>query len=368
MRIGLVVPGFSADTTDWCIPALRHLTEQLAQTDEVHVFAVRYPYRAARYRVGRADVTAIGGARRRGWTTGQVWRRTVAALIAEHRRRPFDVFHAFWATESGLLTALAAKVLRRPGIVSLAGGELVGLRDIGYGDQLSAAQRLKVHASMRLADLVTAGSSNLLALAGRSVPAARLRRAPLGVDTRLFQAASSWPAEPRLVHVGALTPVKDQATLLGAFAALCGRLPSVTLDIVGDGPLRAELGRLAVQLRVDERVRFTGQIAHDALPGVYQAGTVFALSSRHEAQGMVALEAAACGRPVVGTHVGVVPEVGESVAIRDAEALAGALTRACEEAQHAQRLAVAGRQLVDSTYSLDRAAAGFRALYAAVSG
>jgi hypothetical protein len=131
MNIGLVVPGFSADADDWCIPALRHLARALAAGDDVRVVAVRYPYTAGRYSVEGADVVAIGGADRRGLATFEVWRRTLGVLRAEHRRQPFDVLHAFWATESGLLTAIAGRLLHVPTLVSLAGGELVSLPAIG---------------------------------------------------------------------------------------------------------------------------------------------------------------------------------------------------------------------------------------------
>ena len=50
MRVGLVVPGFSADAAIGAFPALRHLARGLAAGDDVRVVAVRYPYRAARYR------------------------------------------------------------------------------------------------------------------------------------------------------------------------------------------------------------------------------------------------------------------------------------------------------------------------------
>src|SRR5258708_3413823 len=129
MRIGLVVPGFSANAEDWCIPALRHLARSLATADDVRVIAVRYPYQAARYALDGASVIAVGGAKRHGIATLDLWRKALRIIRAEHQRRPFDVLHAFWATESGLLAAAAGRLLRIPTLVSLAGGELVGLRD-----------------------------------------------------------------------------------------------------------------------------------------------------------------------------------------------------------------------------------------------
>src|ERR1051326_8589210 len=112
MNIGLVVPGFSADATDWCIPALRHLARTLAARDDVRVLALRYPYSAGRYEIDGAEALAL-------------WRPILQALRFEHARRRFDVLHAFWATESGLLAALAGRILGVPTLVSLAGGELV---------------------------------------------------------------------------------------------------------------------------------------------------------------------------------------------------------------------------------------------------
>src|SRR5207302_1537135 len=295
MRIGLVVPGFSADAEDWCIPALRHLARTLARTQDVQVIAVRYPYRAARYAIDGADVLAIGGADRRGPAVLDLWRRVLAVLSQEHRRRAFDVLHAFWATESGFLTALAGRLLRIPTLVSLAGGELVALPAIGYGDQRMPWERLKIRASLRLASSVSAGSYYLLRLAARHVPSSRLRHAPLGVDLELFKPGlRSAVSGPRLVHVAALTPVKDQATLLRALPFVRERVGGTTLDIVGDGPERAALERLAAGLGLGNAIRFHGPIDHAALPELYRTGSAFVLSSRHEAQGMVAIEAAAC--------------------------------------------------------------------------
>jgi glycosyltransferase involved in cell wall biosynthesis len=367
VRIGLVLPGFSAEPADWCIPALRHLVDRLAEQDDVRVISLRYPYRAARYQIDRAEVIALGGAQRRGLAGLSVWQAGLRTLAVEHRRRPFDVLHAFWATESGLLAALAGRALRRPVLVSLAGGELVGLPDIGYGDQLARAQRLKVTASLRLASAITAGSRHQLGLAERHLFGSNRRglvRAPLGVDLRLFNAAEPSADAPRLVHVGALTPVKDQATLLHAFAELRRRLPEVQLEIAGQGPLLDRLQQLASQLGVADGVVFRGEVAHDALPRVYAAASAFVLSSRHEAQGMVALEAAACCRPVVGTRVGVLPELepagGATAPVGDAPGLA---RQVCAVLEEAGRRGAAARELVAREFELDGCVERFRGIY-----
>src|SRR5262245_28120732 len=148
MRVGLVMPGFSAGPDDWCIPALRIFAALLAQTDDVRLLTIRYPYRAGRYQVEGVEVTALGGALGRGQASLRLWRDALRTLAAEHRRRPFDVLHAFWATESGAITTLAGRWLGIPTLVSLAGGELVHLPSIGYGDGLRAAERVKVNLAL----------------------------------------------------------------------------------------------------------------------------------------------------------------------------------------------------------------------------
>ncbi|MBC8075600.1 MAG: hypothetical protein H7Y32_05945, partial [Chloroflexales bacterium] len=60
MRIALIVPGFSADERDWCIPALLNLARALARGHTVQVFALRYPHRQGPYQVHNVPVYALG--------------------------------------------------------------------------------------------------------------------------------------------------------------------------------------------------------------------------------------------------------------------------------------------------------------------
>ena len=372
MKVGLVVPGFSAHEADWCIPALQHLVRRLAARHEVHVVALRYPYQAATYGLFGAEVTAIGGGTSRGAGSAAVWREAGRVLLASHRRRPFAVLHAFWANETGALAALLGRLLRVPTVVSLAGGELVVFRDIAYGGQLTGVERLKARIALGLATSVTAGSLYMLRQAApwlRSRSQAQTHCIPLGVDTSIFHPSPVREAESptHLVHIASLVPIKSQSDLLQALALLSARGTSCSLDVVGRGPLEGELRAMAVGLGLREKVRFRGEVDHAGLPAFYQRASLFVLSSRHEAQCLAALESCACGVPVVGTAVGVIPELAPEAAIAvpvgDVIALAEGVAAVVSSPERHAALARAAEARVAVEYSLDVSANSFADLY-----
>jgi glycosyltransferase involved in cell wall biosynthesis len=375
MRIGLVVPGFSADAADWCIPALRNMVRQLALEDQVCVVALRYPPRAGRYRLFGAEIIALGGQARRGLGKLGLWRGALGVLAAEHRREKFDLLHAFWAGESGTLTAMAGRALRIPAVVSLAGGELVGLRDIGYGGQLARTERWKTRVALALAGRVTAGSRYLLDLAAEQLSSrgrARLRLAPLGVDLDLFRPVPPIQTPPRIrmVQVASLTPVKGQDTLLRAVARLRQWNLPVCLEVAGGGSLEAELRRLAKELALEDAVTFLGELPHDRLPSFYRGASLCLQSSRHESQGMAMLEAAACGVPLAGTSVGVLrelsPMAAAAVPVGDHQALAAAAAELLCDPGRLLRTGEAGRRRVEAEFGLDQSVRRFRDLYSEI--
>jgi glycosyltransferase involved in cell wall biosynthesis len=155
-------------------------------------------------------------------------------------------------------------------------------------------------------------------------------------------------------------PVKDQVTLLRAFAQLRREHGGACLEIVGSGPLAASLRDLAAGLGLDGSVRFRGEVDHAQLPSVYRGAGACVVSSRHEAQCMVALEAAACGVPLAGTRVGVMPEVTAALApIGNAAALAEAIGAALSSQ------VVVPYSRVQAEYGLEVCTNRFRALYSA---
>ncbi len=324
MNIGLLLPGFSRDLQDWAIPVQQNYVRELSAVDTVRVLALRYPPLHDPYVLAGAQVVPLaGGSYTRGFARLALWRRALRTLTALHRRQPFDLLHAMWADETGLIAAWAGRRLGVPVVVSVLGGELVGFADIDYGLQRSRFSRWIVGQALRGADavIVQAGHTRrLLAQSAYAVPDARVHTIPLGVDPERFTPGT--PGNRRhLIHVGALVDVKAQETLLRALALLEG----VTLDIVGEGWLLPDLQALAATLGLEQRVRFVGAVAHPDLPAFYREAALHVFASRHETGPLTILEAAACGVPSVGTAVGLLPDypaLGVAVPVGDVPALA----------------------------------------------
>lgn len=111
-----------------------------------------------------------------------------------------------------------------------------------------------------------------------------------------------------IVFVGRLVANKGAASLLRAVAGL----PGTTLLLVGDGPLRARLEALAGRLGIADRVTFVGWLqSHGDVLKAMQSAKMLVMCSLSEGGPRVALEAMACGVPVVATKVGVMPDVIE---------------------------------------------------------
>ena len=301
--------------------------------------------------------------------------RGLAAMRQAHRQAPFDVLHGLWADEPGFLAVSAGRLLGVPAVVSLLGGELVALPEIGYGGQLSRLNRWLAGQALRRAQVVTVGSELLRKIAAPYVGRGRLAVQPLGVDTQLFcrgvsgrvpESVLSLAGEFKLLHVASLVPIKDQVTLLRSVALVAKQRPGVHLHMLGDGPLRVPLAAEVQALNLSEHVTFHGDVPHERLPDFYRAADLFLLSSRYESQSLVVLEASACGCPAAGTAVGILPELllSEYLApVGDSAALAAAIGRLLERPQRLAEAGLAAYHLANSRYSLSQTATAFETLY-----
>jgi phosphatidyl-myo-inositol dimannoside synthase len=224
---------------------------------------------------------------------------------------------------------LLAPRLRRAGarrLIALTHGHEVGwaalpvargaLRRIG--DSVDTVTYLGDYTRVRLARALSPAA------------AARMTRLTPGVDTSEFYPGAGGEAirerfgladRPVVVCVSRMVPRKGQDTLIHAWPLVLANVPGAALLLVGDGPYRDRLERMARHLGVADSVTFAGAPSRAELPAYYDAGNVFAMPCRTrrrgldvEGLGMVFLEAAATGLPVVGGDSG-----NSADAIRDGE-------------------------------------------------
>lgn len=373
MRIALITPGFSASEDDWCIPALLDLVRTLSGEHEVVVFALRYPAFDATYHVHGAEVHAFGGGTAGGAKRVILFWRAFWRFLSAHREYPFDVVHGFWADEPGWLAVAAGRIVRVPSVVSLMGGELIRLPDIEYGGQLNRMNRVLTAIALRGATKVIIGSDYLQRIALARVAPDRLVQLPLGIDSALFNLSSSHGEAavelsgcPAILSVGSLVAVKDHLMLLRALAAIVPVLGDIHLHIVGHGPLRSHLDELACSLGVSAHVTFHGDVSHERLPAYFRSADLLVVSSRHESQSMVALEAAACGCPVLGTGVGILPEISitsRSLPVGDADTFAATVVAVLGDTQQLSSLRDQGIDLVEGRFTLEHTIPTLVALY-----
>lgn len=144
---------------------------------------------------------------------------------------------------------------------------------------------------------------------------ARIRVVPCGVDLVRFRGMDreavrrslSLNGEKLVLFVGRIEAAKGVDLLLSAAAELASEPPFQVLIVGGDGTGNGETERLrsvALSLGLGHRVNFLGPVEHDRLPLFYNAADVCVVPSYHESFGLVALEAMACGTPVVASDVG----------------------------------------------------------------
>ena len=288
--------------------------------------------------------------------------RRAARLLREHG---CDTVLFGAAAPLGLL----APSLRRAGagrIVAITHGHeagwaaLPGARTLlrRIGDETDVLTYLGEYFRVRLARVLSAEA------------AARMVRLAPGVDTASFRPGAGGDAirerlgltgRPVVVCVSRMVPRKGQDTLIRAWPQVLARARGApALLLVGDGPYRAQLERLARRAGIAGSVVFTGPVPGADLPAYYDAGNVFAMPCRTrrggldvEGLGIVYLEASASGLPVVGGDSGGAPdailpgETGYVVPGRDPAAVADRIAGLLADPAGARAMGEKGAAWVD---------------------
>ncbi len=236
------------------------------------------------------------------------------------------------------------------------------------GDDVDTLTYLAEYFRVRLARALSADGARRMVRLAPGVDPAEFRRGAGGARIRgQFGIA---PERPVVVCVSRMVPRKGQDTLIRAWPAVRARTPGdPLLLLVGDGPYRPRLEAQARRAGVADAVLFTGPVSRADLPACYDAATVFAMPCRTrrggldvEGLGIVYLEAAATGLPVIAGDSGGAPdavldgETGYVVPGRDVSAVADRLVELLADPAGALAMGEKGRAWIDREWTWDRVA------------
>lgn len=326
--------------------------------------------------LGRAgiDVYVVGA--RSGRTLRDGWRLlyALAGTVRRWRRHKPDVVHGVLL--HGYLFAAAAG--RAAGVRVLAASR----RSLGYfkagRSWLLRLERL----ATGLTDVVIANSDAVRqdTIAGEGLAADKVRVIHNGLEfgapapdarVRIRQSLDVAPDAPVGIMVANLIHYKAHDVLLFAWHAVVRTHPDSSLWLVGEGPERARLERLADELGLQHHVRLLG--SREDLPDLLAAADLLVHASREEGFCNAILEGMAAGLPVVATAVGGNPEAVEAgktgllVAPDDAVALGSAIVDVFGDRVRGREYGAAGQARVAAAFTRERMIAAYETLYAEVS-
>ncbi len=301
---------------------------------------------------------------------------SLRALMGVIRRERPHVVHTH-AAKAGALGRVAAALCRVPVVVHTYHGHVLR----GYfSPRKEQVYRGIERALARVTDELIAVTPRVrqeLLDMGIGRPD-RFSVVPLGFDLERFADAAAHrgelrselgvPAEAPMVGIVArLVPIKAHEVFFAAARRLHAARPDMRFVVVGDGERRAELEQLVTTSGLQGVTHMLGWRAD--LARIYADLDVVALTSRNEGSPVALIEAMACGRPVVSTRVGGVPDVvrdGETgwlVDMDDADALAERVMDVLDLPDRGAEVAAAARRAVHDTYGADRLVGDVEALY-----
>ena len=290
------------------------------------------------------------------------------------RRERYDIVHVHWPMPMALLGWAARRAHQMPMVTTFYGIELRWVQSrLPF---LRWLIRWAARASAQAVAISTYTARELRKFADVPIEVIPYT-AELGPASSTVSRGSS--PERSILFVGRLIERKGVAHLIRALGTVRRTVPA-RLVVVGEGPERVALERLARETKLADHVEFRGRVSDEALRAAYAAADVFALPSVLDARqdteglGVVLLEAMNYSVPVIASDIGGITDIvqhertGLLVPPGDESALAEALTRVLGDSAVARRLGDGGRRLLRETFSWDRIVDRWEDVYARARG
>jgi glycosyltransferase involved in cell wall biosynthesis len=288
-----------------------------------------------------------------------------------HARRPFDLLRAHSLRFIGPAALIARRCYRLPVPI------------VAHHHHLDASwlnpviERRVIEGAERVITVSEFSRRQLVESLG--VDPERIDVVPNGIDAR-FQPGSGelvrhrhcLGTAPVVLSLGGLKPRKNLPLLLQAWRTVAGARADARLLVAGSGPLEAALRRRSRALGLEDRVVFAGRIAEADKVAYYNAADVFVSPSSLEGFGFTVGEAMSCGRPVVVSDRGALPELvidGEGGFVcphGDAAELSRRLLQLLDDAELRRRSGAFNRDRVERNFRWDRASRRVLDIYAEV--
>ena len=289
-------------------------------------------------------------------------RRATGEALEQARREddPYGALHVHWWFPAGLALWRLRATRGMPRVLTMHGSDV----RLASGVPVSHPVMRTVLRDMTHRAVVSHWMAAAVSRMARDLP---VEVAPMPIDLAQFTPPPAGAPREGILFVGRLNAQKGVADLLRAAAHPA--LRAVPITIVGDGPDATALRELAATQHLEDRVTWLPAVPHGHLSTLYRRAALVCMPSRSEGLGLVAVEAQACGTPVVGYADGGLLDVvqtgpgrGRLVAAGSVEALAEAMASVLGEAAAAERSAL--RDAMLDRFAPARVAAGYAAMYA----
>lgn len=350
MKILFLSDGSSIHTKRW----VNSIVERGAT---IHLFSLK-PVNTADYPGENFSFTEFDLQKRAGGLSKLNYLKVLPELKKMIREFKPDIMHAHFATSYGLLGALSGF---HPFILSVWGSDVFDF------PKKSSLHRKILEYNLKKADKILS-TSNVMAAETKKYTDKEIEVTPFGIDIDRFKPekadrTASTPFSESDIVVGTIKLIETKYGinyLIEAFSTVAKKhlgLP-LKLLIVGDGSERKNLEILAEKLEIKDKVYFAGMADYSKVPYFHKVIDVYAALSilDSESFGVAIVEAEGCGKPVVVSNVGGLPEVvedgktGFAVEKKNAAAAAEKLEKLVLDADLRERMGSAGRERVLKLY------------------